>query len=153
MNLRWILLVTGALGCAVEPRGRMPVPRNPGVGALSRCEEAPADPPEGARRVPARSRGTRALSRALLDHGRDHGYYSAMKSVSKGALKAKMLEYFREVEQTGEELVVTDNNTPVLKVVPLRPRRSAAAVFADLRGRVVYREDVLAPTTDEWPET
>jgi len=76
-----------------------------------------------------------------------------MKSVSKGALKAKMLEYFREVEQTGEELVVTDNNTPVLKVVPLRQRRPAAAVFADLRGRVVYREDVLAPTTDEWPET
>lgn len=76
-----------------------------------------------------------------------------MKSVSKGVLKAKMLEYFREVEQTGEELVVTDNNTPVLKVVPLRQRRPAAAVFADLRGRVVYREDVLAPTTEEWPET
>lgn len=76
-----------------------------------------------------------------------------MKSVSKGVLKAKMLEYFREVEQTGEELVVTDNNTPVLKVVPLRQRRPAAAVFADLRGRVVYREDVLAPTIDEWPET
>jgi prevent-host-death family protein len=76
-----------------------------------------------------------------------------MKSVSKGVLKAKMLEYFREVEQTGEELIVTDNNTPVLKVVPLRQRRPAAAVFADLRGHVVYREDVLTPTTDEWPET
>ena len=76
-----------------------------------------------------------------------------MKRVSKGVLKAKMLEYFREVEQTGEELIVTDNNTPVLKVVPLRQRRPAAAVFADVRGRIVYREDVLAPTTDEWPET
>lgn len=76
-----------------------------------------------------------------------------MKRVSKGVLKAKMLEYFREVEQTGEELIVTDNNTPVLKVVPLRRRRSAAQAFADVRGCVVYHEDVLAPTADEWPET
>ncbi|OFX22732.1 MAG: prevent-host-death protein [Anaeromyxobacter sp. RBG_16_69_14] len=76
-----------------------------------------------------------------------------MKRVSKGVLKAKMLEYFREVEQTGEELIVTDNNRPVLKVVPVRHRRPAAEVFADVRGRVVYREDVLTPTTDEWPET
>jgi antitoxin (DNA-binding transcriptional repressor) of toxin-antitoxin stability system len=76
-----------------------------------------------------------------------------MKRVSKGVLKAKMLEYFREVEQTGEELIVTDNNTPVLKVVALRRRRSAAQAFADVRGRVVYHGDVLAPTAEEWPET
>jgi hypothetical protein len=43
-----------------------------------------------------------------------------MKTVSKGVLKAKMLEYFREVEQTGEELVVTEYNLPVLKIVRLR---------------------------------
>lgn len=54
MNLRWIFLVIGAVGCALEPRGRMPVPRNAGVEALSQCEEAPADPPEGTRRVAAR---------------------------------------------------------------------------------------------------
>ena len=34
-----------------------------------------------------------------------------------------------------------------------RHPRPAAEVFADVRGRVVYREDVLTPTTDEWPET
>jgi hypothetical protein len=33
--------------------------------------------------------------------------------VSKSALKAKMLEYFRRVEETGEELIVTDNGEPV----------------------------------------
>ena len=90
---------------------------------------------------------------ARLDHGRDHGYIFPMKRVSKGVLKAKMLEYFREVEQTGEELIVTDNNRPVLKVVPLRQRRAAGEIFVDVRGHVVYREDVLTPTTDEWPET
>jgi prevent-host-death family protein len=75
-----------------------------------------------------------------------------MAEVSKGVLKGKMLEYFRRVEETGEELVVTDNGRPVLKVVPIRTRTSAAEAFGDVRGRVIYHEDVLAPTEDEWPE-
>jgi prevent-host-death family protein len=72
--------------------------------------------------------------------------------VSKSALKARMLEYFRRVEQTGEELIVTDNNEPVIRIVPIRKPRSARDVFADVRGRVVYHDDILAPTTDEWNE-
>ena len=71
--------------------------------------------------------------------------------VSKSALKAKMLEYFREIEETGEELIVTDHRRPVLRVVPLRARTPAAETFSDVRGRVVYHDDILAPTTDEWP--
>ena len=77
----------------------------------------------------------------------------AMKTVSKGKLKAKMLEYFRRIERSGEELVVTDNNRPVLKIIPIRALRRAEDLFADVRGRLVYREDPLAPTTEEWPET
>jgi prevent-host-death family protein len=76
-----------------------------------------------------------------------------MEKVSKSALKARMLEYFRRVEETGQELVITDNNVPVLRVVPIRKRRPASEVFADVRGRVVYHEDPLAPTAPEWPET
>lgn len=76
-----------------------------------------------------------------------------MPTVSKSALKARMLEYFRRVEETGEELVVTDNNVPVLRIVPVRHRRPASETFADVRGRVRYLEDVLTPTTDEWSET
>lgn len=76
-----------------------------------------------------------------------------MDTVSKSALKARMLEYFRRVEETGTELVVTDNNEPVLRIVPIRKRIPAAELFADVRGRVEYHEDVLAPTTDEWPES
>ena len=76
-----------------------------------------------------------------------------METVSKGVLKARMLEYFRKVEETGEELVVTDNNRPVLRIVPIRQRIPAAEMFSDARGKVVYHDDVLAPTTDEWSET
>ena len=39
--------------------------------------------------------------------------------VSKGKLKAKMLEYFREVERTGEPLIVTDHGREVLEVRPV----------------------------------
>lgn len=76
-----------------------------------------------------------------------------METVSKSALKARMLEFFRRVQETGEELVVTDKNEPVLRIVPIRKRLPAQVVFGDLRGRVVYHEDPLAPTTEEWPET
>jgi prevent-host-death family protein len=73
--------------------------------------------------------------------------------VSKGVLKAKMLDYFRRVEQTGEPLIVTDNGVPVLRVVAIARHEPASAVFADVRGRVRYHEDILTPTTDEWPIT
>lgn len=76
-----------------------------------------------------------------------------MDTVSKSALKARMLEYFRRVEETGEELVVTDNNEPVLRIVPIRRRVPAATMFADVVGRVVYHEDPVTSTRDEWPES
>jgi len=72
--------------------------------------------------------------------------------VSKSQLKAKMLEYFRRVEETGEELVVTDNGRPVIRVVPIRRTRDAADLFGDVRGRAVYNGDILEPTSDEWPD-
>jgi antitoxin (DNA-binding transcriptional repressor) of toxin-antitoxin stability system len=76
-----------------------------------------------------------------------------MPFVSKSLLKAKMLEYFRIIEESGEELIVTDNNRPVLRVSPFAKRRSAAETFGDIRGQVSYDGDLLAPTIDEWPES
>lgn len=72
-----------------------------------------------------------------------------MEPVSKEVLNADVVEYLRRVEETGEELIVTDDNVPVVRIVPIkRPvvRRSADELFADVRGRIVYYEDVLAPT-------
>jgi prevent-host-death family protein len=76
-----------------------------------------------------------------------------MDKVSKSALKARMLEYLRRVEDTGEELIVTDHGRPVLRIVPMRSRTPAAELFAGVRGKVVYNGDLLEPTTAEWPET
>lgn len=76
-----------------------------------------------------------------------------MRMISKSALEAKLLEYLRRIEETGEELIVTDCNRPVLRIAPIRQRKPASERFGDVRGRVVYYADILEPTTDEWPET
>ena len=77
-----------------------------------------------------------------------------MNTVSKGVLKAKMLKYFRQVEQTGIELIVTDHRKPVLKIIPIKqPKLSVDEAFLGLRGKIKYFEDINNPTTDEWGET
>ncbi len=42
------------------------------------------------------------------------------KTISKSKFKARALEYFREVERTGQALVITDRGRPVLRLVPYR---------------------------------
>jgi antitoxin (DNA-binding transcriptional repressor) of toxin-antitoxin stability system len=76
-----------------------------------------------------------------------------MLTVAKGVLKAKMLEYFRQVEQTGEELIVTDHRKPVLKITSIAPpKANVDEVFSDLKGKAVYHENINTPTMDEWGE-
>ena len=73
-----------------------------------------------------------------------------MITVSKNVLKAKMLEYFRRVEQTGEELIVTNNNIPTLKVVPIKTKKKVQEVFADLQGCIEIDDSIMEPETEEW---
>ena len=73
-----------------------------------------------------------------------------MLTVSKSHLKAHMLEIFRKAEYENEELIVTDHNRPVLRVIPIRAKNSPEDVFAEFRGRVRYHEDLTSATVDEW---
>jgi antitoxin (DNA-binding transcriptional repressor) of toxin-antitoxin stability system len=76
------------------------------------------------------------------------------KLVSKGTLKAKMLEYFREIEKSGEELIVTDNRVPVLRIIPLqRSKKSVDEVFSSLRSVHLSVAELVSPTVEEWSET
>lgn len=69
--------------------------------------------------------------------------------VSKSAFKARALEFFREVERTGRELVVTDNGRPVLKVVPYS--RDPAEAIKALRGSVLRYDDPTEPVgVEDW---
>ena len=74
------------------------------------------------------------------------------RKMSKSKLKAHMLAVFRELEESGEELVVTDNNRPVLRIVPYIEATSVEQAFQRVRGRLVLHEDPDVPTVDEWDE-
>jgi antitoxin (DNA-binding transcriptional repressor) of toxin-antitoxin stability system len=75
--------------------------------------------------------------------------------VSKGELKAKMLAYFRKVEETGEELIVTDNRVPVLKVIPIKTKASHSweEIFPKSH-KIQYSstEDLIESEPGEWGE-
>jgi antitoxin (DNA-binding transcriptional repressor) of toxin-antitoxin stability system len=72
-----------------------------------------------------------------------------MDAVSKSYLKTHMLRLFREIERSGEELIVTDNKKPVLKITAIKSEQSIADVFAGLRGQVHYGRSIDAPTRAE----
>ena len=55
-------------------------------------------------------------------------------------------------EKAGKELIVASNGSPVLPIEPTERRRPVKEVFADVYGQVVYHDDILEPTTEEWSE-
>ncbi|MHB0980928.1 MAG: type II toxin-antitoxin system Phd/YefM family antitoxin [Thermoleophilia bacterium] len=63
--------------------------------------------------------------------------------VSKSRFKAMALEYLRNVEQRGEELVITDHGRPVARVVPLTT--DVEGLLAPFRGAVVSYRDPTEP--------
>lgn len=70
-------------------------------------------------------------------------------SISKTRFKARALEYFREVERTGHELVITDRGRPVVKLVPYRADPGSALLL--LRDTVVRYEAPTEPVGEgEW---
>jgi len=71
------------------------------------------------------------------------------QAVSKSQFKPHSLEYFRKIEQTGEELVITDHGRPVLKVVPYVA--DLEVCFRGLRNTVLKYDAPLEPVgADDW---
>ncbi len=88
------------------------------------------------------------------DYGYDYGQPGGLRmiTVSKSKLKARMLEYFRMVEESGEEIVVTNHNRPVLRITRLDHVHTVQELFADVEGLSTIGDDVLEPETEQWPE-
>ncbi len=69
--------------------------------------------------------------------------------VSKSRFKPHALEYFRQVEETGQEIVITSHGQPVLKVVPYI--ENTGALLEALRDTVVKYEKPFEPVAvKEW---
>ncbi|MEC5218685.1 putative nicotinamide N-methyase [Actimicrobium sp. GrIS 1.19] len=70
------------------------------------------------------------------------------KQVSKSEFKSKALEYFRQVEASGQSVVVTDHGKPALEV--RRYRNLERNPLEVLRGSVVRYVDPTEPVDVEW---
>lgn len=49
-------------------------------------------------------------------------------------------------------MIVTDHNRPVLRIQPIAQNKTVEEVFGTIQGKVIYREDINTPTTDEWKD-
>ncbi len=69
--------------------------------------------------------------------------------ISKSEFKSKALEYFRQIEASGESIIVTDHGKPTLEVRPFRGHsRDPLDV---LRGSVVRYDDPMEPVAvNDW---
>jgi prevent-host-death family protein len=74
---------------------------------------------------------------------------TAMENViSKSKFKPKALQYFRQVQESGRELIITDHSKPVLKIVPYREETPS---LESLRNTVLRYDDPTGPVgEDEW---
>lgn len=72
--------------------------------------------------------------------------FCIMKTLSKSKLKPRLLEIMRGIEDTGEELMVTDLGRPTLLIRPYREHRPLEELFAAERDRLVFHEKPDAPT-------
>ncbi len=52
------------------------------------------------------------------------------RTISKSKLKPQMLRIFREIEESGEGIIVTDRGRPTLKIEPIKTKLSVEEVFA-----------------------
>ena len=69
--------------------------------------------------------------------------------ISKSKFKPRALHYFREIEKTGKELVISDRGKPVLKIVPYVENPEEALKV--LRDTVIKYEDPTEPVgLEDW---
>jgi antitoxin (DNA-binding transcriptional repressor) of toxin-antitoxin stability system len=71
------------------------------------------------------------------------------KKISKSVFKARALEFCREIESSGESLILTDHGRPVLEVRPYR--ENDIDPLDSLRSSVIKYERPTDPVADdEW---
>ena len=72
-----------------------------------------------------------------------------MKTVPKAKFKPKAFAYFRMVEETGEDLIITDHGKSVLKIS--RTVDENDKILKELQGSVLEYIDPLTPVAmEDW---
>ena len=89
-----------------------------------------------------------ALTADIMTTLYGHLLDTSMK-MSKSAFKAHALEVFREIERTGEPMIITDHGKPKLEIRKLAEKN--IDLLQKLKGSVVRYEAPTEPIeTDDW---
>jgi prevent-host-death family protein len=69
--------------------------------------------------------------------------------ISKSQFKPRASHYFRKVEKTGKNLIISDHGKPVIKIVPYS--EDPEKVLKSLRDTVIeYKEPTEPVGFDDW---
>ncbi len=69
------------------------------------------------------------------------------ETISKSCFKPKALEYFRKIQEENGELIITDHNKPVLKIIPYR--EEPVVVLRELRNTIRRYEQPFEPVAEK----
>jgi len=72
-----------------------------------------------------------------------------MKTMGAGAFKTHCLSVLDEVQEHGEEVVITKRGKPVAKLVPVEEKKPGS-IFGFLKGQVKIVGDVVSPIVQPW---
>ena len=71
------------------------------------------------------------------------------KTISKSKFKPHALKYFREIERTKKEIIITDHDKPVLKIIPFSEDIEESLKI--LRNSILKYENPTEPVgLEEW---
>ena len=71
-----------------------------------------------------------------------------MQTIKASEFKAKCLHLMDEVNQTGEEIVITKNGKPVSILKPYRT--VPKTIFGIHSGKIKSKDDLIAPLDIDW---
>ncbi|WP_159787515.1 type II toxin-antitoxin system Phd/YefM family antitoxin [Sodalinema gerasimenkoae] len=73
-----------------------------------------------------------------------------MKTIDKNQIAGNFLEILEQIKLKGEDVLVTEDDQPILKISPYQKSPTTAELFGKMRGKVQYFEDLTQLTLDKW---
>ena len=69
--------------------------------------------------------------------------------IAAGKFKAECLRLMDLVQENHEEIIITKRGRKVAKLVPIT-EESPKNIYGWLEGSVVFEEDIISPTGEQW---
>lgn len=67
------------------------------------------------------------------------------RTIPAGEFRARCLALLDEVNETGEEIIITRRGKPVARLVPVERE-----TWKSLIGSVTWQDDIISPIDEEW---